>query len=74
MVAVMNAWVREAHPKAKTNAGFMTLINLSDLPIHLQSASSPDFEKVEFHEMKIQDGMMQMNELQVEINKPFCFR
>lgn len=65
VVAVMNAWVREAHPKATTNAGFMTLINVSDSPIKLQSASSPDYEKVEFHEMKMDDGMMQMNELQV---------
>ena len=64
VVAVMNAWVREAHPKARTNAGFMTLINVSDSPIELQSASSPDYEKVEFHEMKMEDGMMQMNELQ----------
>jgi len=64
VVAVMNAWVREAHPKAKTNAGFMTLINVSESPILLQSASSPDYDKVEFHEMKMQDGMMQMNELQ----------
>jgi protein SCO1/2 len=64
VVAVMNAWVREAHPKASTNAGFMTLINVSDSPIELQSATSPDYAKVEFHEMKMADGMMQMNELQ----------
>lgn len=63
VVAVMNAWVREAHPSAKTNAGFMTLINVSESPILLLSASSSDYEKVEFHEMKMQDGMMQMNEL-----------
>jgi copper(I)-binding protein/cytochrome oxidase Cu insertion factor (SCO1/SenC/PrrC family) len=63
VVAVMNAWVREAHAKAKTNAGFMTLVNVSDAPIQLQSASSPDYGRVEFHEMIMADGMMQMNEL-----------
>ncbi|MBL4630611.1 MAG: copper chaperone PCu(A)C [Paraglaciecola sp.] len=62
-LAVMNAWIREAHPKATTHAGFMTLINVSDSPIELQSAFSPDYEKVEFHEMTMADGMMQMNEL-----------
>ena len=63
IVAVMNNWVREAHPKATTNAGFMTLINVSDKSVQLMAASSPDFGLVEFHEMKIEDGMMQMNEL-----------
>ncbi|WP_223270421.1 copper chaperone PCu(A)C [Colwellia sp. C1TZA3] len=63
VVAVMNAWGRQAHPKATTNAGFMTLINVSDKTVQLRAASSPDFELVEFHEMKMVDGMMQMNEL-----------
>lgn len=67
VVAVMNAWVREAHPKATTNAGFMILINVSDQPVQLIGASSPDFGLVEFHEMKMEDGMMQMNELE-ELN------
>ena len=28
VVVVMNAWVREADPKAKANAGYMTLVNV----------------------------------------------
>lgn len=76
VVAVMNAWVREAHPKATTNAGFMTLINVSDKSVQLKAASSPDFGLIEFHEMKIEDGMMQMNqlkELKIESGTPLKF-
>lgn len=69
-VAVMNAWVREAHPKATTHAGFMTLFNMNDLPIHLVSAVSPDYEQVEFHQMSMQDAMMQMSELRELKIKP----
>jgi protein SCO1/2 len=70
LVAVMNAWVREAHPKATTNAGFMTLININDSPVRLVSAVSPDYESVEFHQMTMLDGMMQMQALQQLEIKP----
>ncbi len=63
-VAVMNAWVREAHPNADVNAGYMTLINAGAQSVSIVSASSDLFEKVEFHEMGMEDGMMQMRELE----------
>lgn len=62
-VAVMNAWVRTAVPGATVQAGYMTLINAADAPVTLVAASSPDFQRVEFHEMSTQDGMMQMKAL-----------
>ncbi|MFL0801406.1 MAG: copper chaperone PCu(A)C [Agarilytica sp.] len=62
-VAVMNAWVREAHPNADVNAGYMTLINAGSENVTIVSANSAAFEKVEFHEMAVDDGMMQMREL-----------
>ncbi|MFL0810347.1 MAG: copper chaperone PCu(A)C [Agarilytica sp.] len=62
-LAVMNAWVREAHPNATVNAGYMTLINAGGADVEIASASSKAFEKVEFHEMAMVDGMMEMREL-----------
>ena len=63
IVAVMNAWVREAHPGASVNAGYMTLINVGKENLTLASVKSADFDVVEFHEMGMDDGMMQMREL-----------
>ncbi len=62
-VEVKNAWVREAHPNADVNAGYMTLINTGSANVTIVSASSDAFEKVEFHDMAMKDGMMQMREL-----------
>ncbi|MFT7558490.1 MAG: protein SCO1/2 [Flavobacteriales bacterium] len=63
IVAVMNSWIREAHPKATVNGGYMTLINASGKDVEIVSASSKAFEKVEFHEMSMANGLMEMREL-----------
>lgn len=63
VVAVMNAWVREAHAKATVNAGYMTLINVSPEDVTLVKVESEAFEDVEVHEMTTVDGMMQMRAL-----------
>jgi protein SCO1/2 len=63
LVAVMNAWIREAHPQASTNAGYLTLINTSSKSVSVIGARSEDFGAVEFHEMGMEDGMMQMRQL-----------
>lgn len=62
-LAVMNAWVKEAHPKAGVNAGYMKLINPGKSEVTLISAHSEQFESVEFHEMSMDEGMMMMNQL-----------
>ncbi len=62
-VAVMNAWVRQAHPDAKVNAGYMTLINVGAEDVTLVALESPAFEKAEIHEMAVVDGMMKMRQL-----------
>jgi copper(I)-binding protein/cytochrome oxidase Cu insertion factor (SCO1/SenC/PrrC family) len=62
-VAIMNAWVREAHLEAPTNAGYMTLINVGTEDVVLESLVSPAFEKVEMHDMTMADGMMRMRDL-----------
>ena len=62
-VAVMNAWVRGTDAGAKANAGYMTLINLADSELRLIAVSSPAFDRVEMHEMAVENGMMKMREL-----------
>lgn len=62
-VAIMNAWIREAHPEAETNAGYMTLINVGSEDVTLVELESPAFDKVEVHEMAMADGLMKMREL-----------
>lgn len=63
VVAVMNAWVREAHPNAIVNAGYMTLLNAGDDTVTVKSVTSSSFGSVEVHEMSMVDGMMEMREL-----------
>ncbi|VAW92320.1 Cytochrome oxidase biogenesis protein Sco1/SenC/PrrC, thiol-disulfide reductase involved in Cu(I) insertion into CoxII Cu(A) center [hydrothermal vent metagenome] len=63
VVAIMQAWVREAHPAAKVNAGYMTLANVGDQNITLLSIESELFDKIEVHEMVSVEGMMEMREV-----------
>ena len=63
VVAIMNAWVKEAHPDAKVNAGYMTLVNVGADEVTLVKVESQAFEKVEVHEMAMVDGLMTMREL-----------
>ena len=62
-VAIMNAWIREAHPDATVNAGYMTLVNVGPEDVTLVKVESPVFEKVELHEMAMVDGLMKMREV-----------
>ena len=64
VVAIMNAWVREADPAAKANAGYMTLINTAPEELQLVAMESDAFETVEMHEMAVVNGMMKMRELE----------
>jgi copper(I)-binding protein/cytochrome oxidase Cu insertion factor (SCO1/SenC/PrrC family) len=62
-VAMMNAWIREAHPEATVNAGYMTLVNVGSQDVTLVGLESPAFDRVEIHEMAMVDGLMKMREL-----------
>jgi copper(I)-binding protein/cytochrome oxidase Cu insertion factor (SCO1/SenC/PrrC family) len=64
LVGIMNAWIRETDELAKANAGYMTLINMSQNRKRLVNIRSDAFEKVEMHEMVVIDGMMRMRALQ----------
>jgi len=63
VVAIMNAWVREAHSAAKVNAGYMTLVNASSEEVTLVKVESEAFENIEVHEMTSVDGLMEMREV-----------
>lgn len=60
---VQFAWIRNAPPTAEVLAGYMLVNNPSSQPIVVLSATSPRFEKVEFHHMRMTDGQMLMREL-----------
>ena len=63
IVAIMNAWVREAHAGAKMNAGYMTLVNVGSEEVSLVKVESEAFESIEVHEMVRVDGFMKMREV-----------
>jgi protein SCO1/2 len=63
VLAILDPWVREAHPAASINAGYLTLVNVSDNDRILIGVESPQFEKVELHEMAKVDGLMKMRAL-----------
>lgn len=62
-VAIMNAWVREAHAQAKVNAGYMTLVNVGAEEVTLVKVESEAFDSIEVHEMTTVDGLMKMREI-----------
>jgi copper(I)-binding protein len=60
VLKISNAWVREAHADATSNAGYMTLINNGPAEVTLVKVESDGFGDIEVHEMVIVDGLMQM--------------
>ncbi len=63
VVAVANAWVREALPGAQINAGYMTLINITHADLELVAVHAENFKQIEIHNMSMQDGSMSMKQL-----------
>jgi copper(I)-binding protein len=59
-----DAWVAEAPPVAPVMGGYMKIENKTDKPISITSASCPDFETVEIHEMSMSGGMMKMRQIE----------
>lgn len=63
VVAIMNAWVREAHADATVNAGYMTLVNVGPEDVALVKVESDAYKNIEVHEMVTVDGLMEMREV-----------
>jgi len=66
-VKVENAWVRATAPGQKVAAGFMELT--ADADMTLIGGSSPISQRFELHFMRMQDGVMEMRQMQ-EIKLP----
>lgn len=59
---ITDAWSPEA-PPGRTMAGFMTLENTSDTAVALMDGQSPQFGRIEIHDMVNDDGVMRMRRL-----------
>lgn len=57
---ITEAWVREAPPNTRVMAGYMSMHNRTDGFRVLDRVSSPDFEKIEVHNMEISEGVVRM--------------
>jgi copper(I)-binding protein len=55
-----NAWVPFAPATVKVHAAYMEIINSNDAEQYIVGAESPDYERVEFHESIVKDGLSQM--------------
>lgn len=62
VLAVMNAWVREAFYESQMNAGYMVLINVGKEDVTLAGVESEAFKSVEIHQMLMVNGLMEMKE------------
>ncbi len=62
-IAVQQPWARATPTGAKTGAVYMTLDNKSANADRLTGGSSDVADKVQIHEMKVANGVMQMREL-----------
>lgn len=68
-IAVENAWARATPKGADTGAGYLVVRNTGATPDRLVGGSA-DFGAVEIHQMKTENGVMQMRELKDGLNIP----
>ena len=62
-IAVEQPWARATPSGAKTGAVYMTIDNKSDTADRLTGVSSAVADKLQIHEMKVENGVMQMREI-----------
>ncbi len=60
---IENAFARPTPNGATVGVGYLTIVNGGNAPDRLVSATSDVSAKTQIHEMKMQDGVMQMREL-----------
>lgn len=60
---VLDPWVREAPPQASAMAAYMTIENVKKTALKLTGARSPQFARVEIHEIVTENGMARMQEV-----------
>ena len=62
-ISIEKPFSRATPGGAKVGAGYMTIVNKGAAPDRLVSVASPAADKVEIHEMSMQDNVMKMREL-----------
>ena len=62
-ISIEKPFSRATPGGAKVGAGYMTIVNKGTAADRLVSAASPAADKVEIHEMSMQDNVMKMREL-----------
>jgi periplasmic copper chaperone A len=62
-ITVDQPWARATAAGAQTGAVYLTLDNKGSTPDRLTGASSDVANKLQIHEMKVENGVMQMREL-----------
>ncbi len=62
-IVIEQAWTRATAPKAPVAGGFVTIRNNGNRADRLVSATSPDAESVEIHQMSMDGGVMRMRKL-----------
>lgn len=56
-------WIREPHPEAETNAGYLSLENTTTAKRVLTGITSPAYGSVEIHEMYTENGERNMRQI-----------
>jgi len=69
-ITVEKAWSRATPGGAEVAAGYLTIVNHSDVADRLVSASTAIADKTEIHQMKMSDGKMEMRPLPEGIEIP----
>ena len=69
-ITVEQPWTRATPAGAKTGAVYMTLENKSGTADRLTGASSDVADKLQIHEMKVENGVMQMREIAGGLSVP----
>ena len=63
-------WTRATPPTAKAGGGFVTITNKGTTPDRLMSARSTVSDKVEVHEVRMENNVMKMRELEKGLEIP----
>jgi hypothetical protein len=61
-IRISDAWINEAPPGMKMMGGYLNISNKTSRAVVLTGATSPCFEKIEFHVTEIKDGISTMRQ------------
>lgn len=59
-IVIENAWIREAPPISRVQAGYVTINNTQNHTVTIVAANSPSFRKIEFHKTVLENGLSKM--------------